>query len=203
MRRPRKLKGHGDRQGVRRKRSLSQGRRKPDLRVARRYGHDTGRGTSSPRREYPALGRHGDAACGGLRAASAMPESRVAPNVAIYHGSVGAFAHIACESAFPDARSIAGDSLLDVVDAVFDIAEIREDEIDARLVLLGEEHTAVNDEQLAIQLENGHVAADLAQTPQGSDAHGAISEGAGGLQRGKVRHAGILPRMPGLSIDTV
>ncbi|WP_306024948.1 prephenate dehydratase domain-containing protein [Oceaniradius stylonematis] len=103
---------------MRRKRSLSQGRRKPDLRVARRYGHDTGRGTSSPRREYPALGRHGDAACGGLRAASAMPESRVAPNVAIYHGSVGAFAHIACESAFPDARSIAGDSLLDVVDAV-------------------------------------------------------------------------------------
>ena len=91
----------------------------------------------------------------------------------------------------------------DVVDAVLDGGEVRKDEIDARLVLLGEEHTAVNDEQLAIQLENGHVAADLAQTPQGSDAHGAISEGAGGLQRGKVRHAGILPRMPGLSIDTV
>ena len=91
----------------------------------------------------------------------------------------------------------------DVVDAVLDGGEVGKDEVDARLVLLREEHTAVNDEQLAVQLEDGHVAANLSQAPQGSDAHGAISEGAGGLQRGKVRHAGILPRMPRLSIDTV
>ena len=90
----------------------------------------------------------------------------------------------------------------DVVDAVLDGGEVRKDEVDARLVLLGEEHTAVDDEQLAVQLEDGHVAADLAQATQGSDAHGAVSEGAGGLQRGKVRHAGILPRMSRISIDT-
>ena len=83
----------------------------------------------------------------------------------------------------------------DVVDAVLDGGEVGKDEVDARLILLGEEHTAVDDEQLAVQLEDGHVTADLTQAPQGSDAHGAISEGAGGLQRGKVRHAGILPRM--------
>ncbi|MBO6757685.1 MAG: ACT domain-containing protein [Roseibium sp.] len=40
------------------------------------------------------------------------------PEVAIYHGSVGAFAHIACSRAFPDARSVAGATLLEVVDAV-------------------------------------------------------------------------------------
>lgn len=118
MHRPRKLKGNGDRQAVHRKRLPSQRRSKPDLRVLRRHSQETSRGVSSPGRDYPALGRHGDAAGAGFRLTSAMAESRLAPNVAIFHGSIGAFAHIACKSAFPDARSIAGDSLIDVVDAV-------------------------------------------------------------------------------------
>ena len=40
----------------------------------------------------------------------------------------------------------------DVVDAVLDGGEVRKDEVDTRLVLLREEHTAVDDEQLAVQL---------------------------------------------------
>ena len=84
----------------------------------------------------------------------------------------------------------------DVVDAVLDGGEVGEDEVDAGLVLLGEEHAAVDDEQLPVELEDGHVAADLSQSSQGGDAHCAIGEGAGGLQRRKVRHAGILPRIP-------
>ena len=84
----------------------------------------------------------------------------------------------------------------DVVDAVLDRGEIGKDEVDTGLVLLREEHTAVDDEQLVIKLEDGHVAADLAQTSQRSDTHGTVSKGAGGLQHGKVRHAGILQRVP-------
>ncbi|WP_210203372.1 prephenate dehydratase domain-containing protein [Breoghania corrubedonensis] len=41
-----------------------------------------------------------------------------APAVVTYHGSAGAFAHIACRAAFPRARAIACDSLLQVIEAV-------------------------------------------------------------------------------------
>ena len=91
----------------------------------------------------------------------------------------------------------------DVVDTVLEGGEVGEDEVDAGLVLLGEEHAAVDDEQFSVELEDGHVAADLSQASQRGDAHRAVGEGAGGLQRRKVRHAGILPRMPRLSIDLV
>ena len=91
----------------------------------------------------------------------------------------------------------------DVVNAVFDRGEVGKDEVDTGVVLLGEEHAAVDDEQLATELEDGHVAADLTQASQRSDAHGAVSKGAGGLQRRKVRHRSILPRMPRQLIDPV
>ncbi|WP_169391269.1 prephenate dehydratase domain-containing protein [Stappia stellulata] len=42
----------------------------------------------------------------------------VSPTTVIYHGSVGAFAHIASQSAFPNSRSIGCDNLFDVVEAV-------------------------------------------------------------------------------------
>ena len=44
--------------------------------------------------------------------------------------------------------------------------EVGQDQVDARLVLLGEEHAAVDDEELAVELEDGHVAADLAETAE-------------------------------------
>ncbi|OEI67240.1 hypothetical protein Cus16_3142 [Curtobacterium sp. ER1/6] len=61
----------------------------------------------------------------------------------------------------------------DVVEAVPDRPEVGEDEVDARLVLLGEEHAGVDDEQLAVELVHGHVATDLAETPDGDHAEGA------------------------------
>ena len=76
----------------------------------------------------------------------------------------------------------------DVIQTVLDGGEVGEDEIDARLVLLGEEDTAVDDEELAVNLEHGHVAPDLAETTQGRDAHRAVGDGTGGLERRKVRH---------------
>ena len=58
----------------------------------------------------------------------------------------------------------------DVVQPVPDRGEVREDHVDAGLVLLGEQHAAVDDQQLAGVLEDGHVAADLAEAAEGDDA---------------------------------
>ena len=56
----------------------------------------------------------------------------------------------------------------DVLQPVLDVGEIGQDQVDAGLGLLREEDTAVDDEQLAIDFEDGHVAADL---PQAAERH--------------------------------
>src|SRR5699024_269502 len=66
---------------------------------------------------------------------------------------------------------------LDVVESVPDVVEVRQDQVGAGLFLLGEEHTAVDDEQPAVVLEDGHVATDLAKTAQGDHAQGALPQG--------------------------
>src|SRR5699024_8298936 len=66
---------------------------------------------------------------------------------------------------------------LDVVESVPDVVEVRQDQVDAGLFLLGEEHTAVDDEQPAVVLEDGHVATDLAKTAQGDHAQGRLPQG--------------------------
>ena len=76
----------------------------------------------------------------------------------------------------------------DVVEAVLDVAEVGQDQVDAGLILLGEQNAAVDDEQLSVDLEDGHVAADLAQAPQGHDAHRTVGDRAWILERGEVRH---------------
>ena len=73
----------------------------------------------------------------------------------------------------------------DVVEAVPDGREVGQDQVDAGLVLLGEQHAAVDDEQLAVELVDGHVAADLAETAERDDA-----EGAGG-ESGRVEDVGL------------
>ena len=65
---------------------------------------------------------------------------------------------------------------LDVVEPVLDVLEVREDQVDAGVVVLGEEHAAVDDEQLALRLDDGHVAADLAETAEGDDAQAVGGE---------------------------
>ena len=58
---------------------------------------------------------------------------------------------------------------VDLVEAVPDPGEVGQDHVDAGLVLLGEEHAAVDDEQPAGVLEDRHVAADLTQAAQRDD----------------------------------
>ncbi len=72
----------------------------------------------------------------------------------------------------------------DVVQPVPDRGEVRQDHIHPGLGLLGEQHAAVDDEQLARVLEDGHVAADLTQAAQGDDPQPSFRQGRGGFQLG-------------------
>ena len=47
--------------------------------------------------------------------------------------------------------------------------EVGEDQVDAGVVVLGEQHAAVDDQQPAVVLEDGHVAADLAEPAERGD----------------------------------
>ena len=69
---------------------------------------------------------------------------------------------------------------LDVVQAVPDGVEVRQDQVDAGLVLLGEEHAAVDDQQAAAVLEDRHVAADLAEAAERGDPQAALGSAAAG-----------------------
>src|SRR5690606_24469448 len=72
--------------------------------------------------------------------------------------------------------AVGEDDALDVLEAVTDRGEVRQDHVDAGLVLLGEEHAAVDDHQLAGVLEDGHVAADLAEAAERGDAHAVLGQ---------------------------
>ena len=65
------------------------------------------------------------------------------------------------------------DDRLDRVQPVGDVVEVGQDEVDARLVVLGEQHTAVDHQQAAVDLEHRHVAADLTEPTEGDDAQHA------------------------------
>lgn len=66
--------------------------------------------------------------------------------------------------------AVSQDDGFDVVHTVFDVAEVREDQVDAGLLVLGEQHTAVDDQQLAAVLEHRHVATDFADAAESNDA---------------------------------
>jgi hypothetical protein len=72
---------------------------------------------------------------------------------------------------------------VDAVEPVPDPGEVRQDHVDAGLVLLGEQDAAVDDQEPAVMLEHGHVAADLAETAERNDPQPA---------RGQVRQAAAL-----------
>ncbi len=61
------------------------------------------------------------------------------------------------------------DHRLDVVPAVLQVGEVGQHQVDAGLVLLGEQHPAVDDQQPAVELQHRHVAADLADAPERDD----------------------------------
>ena len=72
---------------------------------------------------------------------------------------------------------------LDVVQPVPDRAEVRKDQVDAGLVGLREEHAAVDDQQPAGVLEDGHVAADLAEAAEGDHPQPVLRRAGGGAAR--------------------
>ena len=69
------------------------------------------------------------------------------------------------------------DDRVHLVEAVLQVGEVRKDEVDSGLGLLGEEHSAVDDEQSSGVLEDRHVAADLAETAERDDAHRTFGQG--------------------------
>src|SRR6185436_15370699 len=58
----------------------------------------------------------------------------------------------------------------DIVEPTLDMAQVGQDQIDPWLVMTGEQHAAVDDQQPAQMLENGHVAADFADSAERGDA---------------------------------
>ena len=75
--------------------------------------------------------------------------------------------------------AVGEDEADDVVHALFDPGEIRQDQVDAGLGLLGEEDATVHDQELAPVFEDVHVAADLAETSQRDHSQCAIFQGRG------------------------
>ena len=64
---------------------------------------------------------------------------------------------------------------LDLVETVLDVVEVRQDEVHARLLLFREEHAAVDEQDMPVVFDHVHVAADLTQTAERHDAHGALA----------------------------
>jgi hypothetical protein len=66
---------------------------------------------------------------------------------------------------------------LDLVEPVLDVPHIGENQVDRRLVVAREQHTAVDDQQPAEMLENGHVPADFAYAAKRGDSQGTGLQG--------------------------
>jgi hypothetical protein len=68
----------------------------------------------------------------------------------------------------------------DVVQPIRDRVQAGQDEIDPRVVvILGEQHAAVDQQQLARDLQNRHVAADVTQAAQRNDPQRLLGISAG------------------------
>ncbi len=65
--------------------------------------------------------------------------------------------------------AVGQDHRLHLVEPVPDGVEVREDQVDARVVVLGKQHSAVDDEQAPVVLEDGHVPTDLAEPAERGD----------------------------------
>ncbi|SLI69787.1 Uncharacterised protein [Mycobacteroides abscessus subsp. abscessus] len=68
----------------------------------------------------------------------------------------------------------------DVVHPVLDGPEVGQDQVHTGLLVLGEQHATVDDQQLAAVLENRHVAADFADTAEREHPHAATTGGCAG-----------------------
>jgi hypothetical protein len=96
-----------------------------------------------------------------------------------HHRQVGAVAQQERHGADVVLVAVGEHDRVDVVHAGLDRAEVRQDQVDARLLVLGEEHAAVDDEQAPAVLEHGHVPADFADPAECDDAEPAVRERTG------------------------
>ena len=60
----------------------------------------------------------------------------------------------------------------DALAASREVAEVREDEVDAEVLVAREREAGVDDDELAVGLDDGHVLADLAEPAERDDASG-------------------------------
>ena len=63
-----------------------------------------------------------------------------------------------------------------IIHAVFEVAKVGKDYVDAWLVFFREQDTTVDDENLAVDLENGHVATDFSDATKRNDAEDARTQ---------------------------
>ena len=82
---------------------------------------------------------------------------------------------------------------LDLVETILDVVEVRQNQIDTRLLLFGEKHTAVDEQQVTVVFDHVHVAADFTQAAERRDAHGALAVLRRGDQHGILLGCGGLP----------
>ena len=76
----------------------------------------------------------------------------------------------------------------DIVQPIRDRIEARQDEVDAGVVVLGEQHAAVDEEELAVDLEARHVPAHVAETAERDHPECVVGESGRGTQTG-IRHS--------------
>src|SRR4029453_16579269 len=89
------------------------------------------------------------------------------------------------------------------------IAEVREDQVDAEMLVAGEREAGVENDDLVAELEGGHVLADLPDTAQRDDAQGLGSNddtlvgGAGTASSGGRRPVVALNWPPGRGVEAL
>ena len=70
----------------------------------------------------------------------------------------------------------------------------RKDQVDPRMIVFREEHTAVDQQQLAAILEHGHVPTDVAEAAERDHSYCAIAECGGRLQTAGSHGRKAIPR---------
>ncbi len=85
--------------------------------------------------------------------------------------------------------SVREDDGADPIAAVRQVGEVRQDQIDAEMLVARESEARVDDDDLAVELEDGHVLADFADAAERNDAksvrsHQRILRGASCAQIG-------------------
>ena len=87
---------------------------------------------------------------------------------------------------------------LDILKAVGDVFEVRQDQINPGMVILGKEHPTVDDQQPPGVLDDGHITTDLAQAPERHDPHGVLRQ----LRRGGQLGMGMAQLSPDCSMPS-